>query len=102
MKTPFCDFTFIPKVENNEVYVKAIHNTLPIVFARKYSWAVKNASSIEDRIINTTLKLKEDILNASEYGFISIVGEEKICYVWNKEKEAWFVMDEQNKNRIYE
>lgn len=106
MKTPIDDFTFKYEIRNNDIIVEAVHNTLSTTFVRRYSWADKIIVDKNQCLIDTTLKVVKDIIQASIHSIAHPLIKSQDSYTilkveWDKEKEAWFILDEDN-NRKYD
>lgn len=114
MKTPFDNFEL--KITSDVVHqkvetgVELMHKTLPIVI-REVSYdcsklnvntLIQNAYRLLFQLyikgIAGTIHQKHIVHRLHPLGKIGYIYTPQ----WDKEKEKWFVMDEQNKNRVYE
>ena len=115
MKTPFDNFEL--DIESNVVHSKVetivvlFHKTLPITFREiSYDCSKLPVSKLINNVYrNVWLTKKHNIAHTifQEHIIHRLHPKElgKIGYIytpeWDKEKEAWFVLDENN-NKIYE
>lgn len=127
MKTPLDNFellqeqyNYTPENSTKPIYVinvSLVHNKLPIVFKRKWEWTWKLGEVNIEGVSRCILLLFKDVYNWSQHGIAQTFSDEitlgrktipngKPGFMyspeWDKEKEAWFVLDENNEKKIYE
>lgn len=118
MKTPFDNFEsfvesdIVPFTDGKNVATSFVlkHKLLPITIKEtSYDCSKLPMSKLIEKTYRTLFLIYKHhvaVTHYLEYVHYKTHPLGKIGYVyspeWDKEQEKWFVMDEQNKNRIYE